>query len=161
METFRIVTLIIQYVLLIIMFVMIFILRKRVKEYNEAESFYKEGLAMYKEQKEYLESLVREWMRQHKTLFATYKFTESDFNKFGNNHQGMEKEAKQRMACALGRRIIKDLGATEIVEDGVLAGYRIDVEIRKAQEYRENPILAKVKVEMPYRAIFNEANQEK
>ena len=43
----------------------------------------------------------------------------------------MEKEAKQRMACALGRRIVKELGATEIVEDGVLAGFRIDIEAKK------------------------------
>lgn len=133
METFRIVTLIIQWVLIIIMWVMIFILRRRVKECKKAEVFYKDGEAMYRELNEYLQSNAKDWKRGCISPFATYKFTESDFNKFGNNHQGMEKEAKQRMACALGRRIVKDLGATEIVEDGKLLGYRIDVEVRKKE----------------------------
>ena len=66
-------------------------------------------------------------------FFSTYKFTESDFNKFGNNLIGMQKEAKQRLACALGRRIIRDLGAEEIIENGVLVGYKVCVEVRKKE----------------------------
>lgn len=134
METFRIVTNVIMWVLTIALLVMLYILRKRVKECKEVEALYREGEAMYKEHNEYIQSLVKGWKRNCKTEFATYKFTESDFIKFGDNHLGMEKEARQRIACALGRRIIKDLGATEIVEDGKLIGYRIDVEVRRGKE---------------------------
>lgn len=66
-----------------------------------------------------------------KHLWATYKFSESDFNKFGPDHRAMEREARQRMACALGRRIVKELGATELIENGVLIGYKIEVDVRK------------------------------
>ena len=66
-------------------------------------------------------------------FYSTYRFTDSDFNKFGNNLQGMQKEARQRMACALGRKIIKELKADEIIENGVLVGYKIDVEARKKE----------------------------
>ena len=66
-----------------------------------------------------------------KHLWATYKFSESDFNKFGPDHRAMEREARQRMACALGRRIVKELGATELIYKGVLIGYKIEVDVKK------------------------------
>lgn len=69
-----------------------------------------------------------------KHLWATYKFSESDFNKFGPDHRAMEREARQRMACALGRRIVKELGATELIEKGVLIGYKIEVDVRKCKQ---------------------------
>lgn len=69
-----------------------------------------------------------------KHIWATYKFSESDFNKFGPDHRAMEREARQRMACALGRRIVKELGATELIEKGVLIGYKIEVDVRKCKQ---------------------------
>lgn len=72
--------------------------------------------------------------RSTKHLWATYKFSESDFNKFGPDHRAMEREARQRMACALGRRIVKELGATEVIEKGVLIGYKIEVDVRKREQ---------------------------
>ena len=68
---------------------------------------------------------------------ANYTITESDINKYGNDHQGMEKNAKLRMAGHLGRQIIKHLGADEIIEDGILIGYKIRVEARKARDTQE------------------------
>ena len=65
---------------------------------------------------------------------SSYRFTESDFRRHGNNQLGMEKEAKQRMACALGRRIVKFLDADEIVEDGKLSGFKIQVFVRKVSD---------------------------
>ena len=69
-----------------------------------------------------------------KHLWATYNFSDSDFYKFGPDHRAMEREARQRMACALGRRIVKELGATELIEKGVLIGYKIEVDVRKRKQ---------------------------
>lgn len=43
----------------------------------------------------------------------------------------MMKNAKQVIACALGRRILRDLGADEIIDNGALQGYSITIEVRK------------------------------
>ena len=109
----------------------IFLLARRRKEYELAAKNAEESKHLYDNLKNALEVSAHEWRQSIKYCHASYRFTESDISKFGNNHQGMEKEAKQRMACALGRRIVKELGATEIIEDGVLAGFRIDIEAKK------------------------------
>lgn len=81
-----------------------------------------------------------------KHIWATYKFSESDFNKFGPDHRAMEREARQRMACALGRRIVKELGATELIEKGVLIGYKIEVDVRKCIPPIEELTLAAIRL---------------
>ena len=81
-----------------------------------------------------------------KHLWATYKFSESDFNKFGPDHRAMEREARQRMACALGRRIVKELGATELIEKGVLIGYKIEVDVRKRIQPLDELTLAAIRL---------------
>ena len=94
--------------------------RAREKKAKDAEISYQNALADLK--------------CSTKHLWATYKFSESDFNKFGPDHRAMEREARQRMACALGRRIVKELGATELIEKGVLIGYKIEVDVRKRKQ---------------------------
>lgn len=94
--------------------------REREKKAKDAEISYQNALADLK--------------CSTKHLWATYKFSESDFNKFGPDHRAMEREARQRMACALGRRIVKELGATELIEKGVLIGYKIEVDVRKCKQ---------------------------
>jgi hypothetical protein len=69
-------------------------------------------------------------------ISAYYTLTPSDFNKFGNNHKGMEAEAKRRLAGFLARQIIKSIGATEVVQEGKLSGYKIELIAGIAPEYR-------------------------
>lgn len=62
---------------------------------------------------------------------ATYTFSDHDFQRYGNDKQGMKKNALRMMSEALGRRIARNLKPDEVVEDGIIVGYKIEVEARK------------------------------
>lgn len=72
--------------------------------------------------------------QQEGKFFATYTFSDHDFQRYGNDKQGMQKNAVRVMSEAIGRKIVRHFKPDEIVEDGVLVGYRIEVEARKATD---------------------------
>ncbi len=79
-------------------------------------------------------------------FFATYRFSDTDLQK---GKRAMESEAISRMGANIGRRIIQKLGATEIVENGLLVGYSVEVDVRKRDpgttHYRFRPELVRKK----------------
>lgn len=61
-----------------------------------------------------------------------YTLTESDFVNFRQD-SARKRAAKQRMALSLGNKIAKDMEIDEVIENGVLVGYRIVVDARKVE----------------------------
>lgn len=86
---------------------------------------------------------------------SAYTFSDHDFQRYGNDRQGMQKNAIRVMSEALGRRIVRNLKAEEVIEDGVLVGYRIAVEARKVTD---NPKLEPVR-KNDYEGIWEEAQK--
>ena len=72
--------------------------------------------------------------QRSETFSVAYTLSDHDFQRYGNDRQGMQKNAIRVMSEALGRRIVRNLKAEEVIEDGVLVGYRIEVEARKVTE---------------------------
>lgn len=65
---------------------------------------------------------------------SAYTFSDHDFERYGNDKQGMQKNAIRMMSEAIGRRIVRYLKPEEVIEDGVLVGYKIEVEARKVTD---------------------------
>ena len=93
-----------------------------------------------REMRERLDKEVDAWLGSAKSISAIYHITESDMAKFGKNNLAMEREAKHRLAGYLGRRILKELGAEEVVEDGLLVAYRIEIQARRPVKQTEEEL---------------------
>lgn len=68
-----------------------------------------------------------------RSFHVAYTFSDHDLQKYGNDRQGMQKNALNTMSAALGRKIVRVLKPEEVVNGGVLIGYKIDVEALKTQ----------------------------
>ena len=111
--------------------------KKKLKQrLDEAEKLTEEC----REMRERLDKEIEAWHSGAKKISAIYHITESDTAKFGANNLAMEREAKHRLAGYLGRRILKELGVEEIGEDGLLLGYRIEIEARRAVKQTEEEL---------------------
>lgn len=86
---------------------------------------------------------------------SAYTFSDHDFERYGNDKQGMQKNALRMMSEAIGRRIVRYLKPEEVIEDGVLVGYRIEVEARKVTD---NPKLDLGR-KNDYKGIWEEAQK--
>lgn len=81
--------------------------------------------------------------RQNEGYFhVAYTYSDHDFKRYGNDKQGMRKNAMRMMSEALGRRIVRELKAEEVTADGMVVGYTISVNARKVTD---NPKLAREK----------------
>lgn len=86
------------------------------------------GLEDVKEElKRHAEALI-EKQENAKKVWCTYRFSESDYVKPRGK---MVQDAKERVASNIGRRVVKEIGIDEVVEGGVLAGYKIEIEVKK------------------------------
>lgn len=83
-----------------------------------------------------------------------YTLTDSDFVNFSQN-SARKRAAKQRMAMSLGNKIVKDMEIDEVVEDGVLVGYKIVV---NAMKVTDNPKLVPER-KNDYEGIWEEAQK--
>lgn len=68
-------------------------------------------------------------LQEEKSFSAYYRLTDSDFNKKG---KVMKNDVFLRMAHYLGRKICNEVGIEEVVEDGVVVAYKIELKARKA-----------------------------
>lgn len=105
--------------------------RKRLEELEKANNEAARAVLDAMDELESARNTIREWQRSVHTHRARYTFSDHDLQRYGNDKQGMMKNAKQVIACALGRRILRDLGADEIIDNGALQGYSITIEVRK------------------------------
>ena len=62
------------------------------------------------------------------------------------------------MAMALGNKIAKVIEPEEVIEDGVLIGYKYSLQVRRAPVYEENPKLEPVRI-ADYEAIWKEGQR--
>ena len=91
---------------------------------------------------------------------SAYTFSDHDFERYGNDKQGMQKNALRMMSEAIGRRIVRYLKPEEVIEDGVLVGYRIDVEARKVTDNPKlEPGQENAKEGLSYEAIWGAAQK--
>lgn len=97
------------------------------KKEQELQSIRREAAAALDEGIRQLQS-AKDAMGEARKVWCTYRFSESDFTK---TQSKMIRDAKERVAGNIGRRIVKEVGLEEIVEDGVLVGYNIEVEIQR------------------------------
>lgn len=94
------------------------------------------------------------WKRQETPLTASYTLTESDYLNHTSD-SARKRIAKQRMALSLVNKIAKSLEPDEVVEDGMLVGYRYVLCVRKLQD---NPNLEPGR-KNDYEGIWKEAQQ--
>lgn len=80
------------------------------------------------ETKEAVRAFLRERQMNTRTVRCVYHITESDLNK---KPVRMAREARERIEWTIGRKVVKEMGLDEIVEGGVLTGYKIEIETRK------------------------------
>lgn len=73
-------------------------------------------------------AFLRERQRNTRTVRCVYHLTESDLNK---KPVRMARGARERIEGTIGRKVVKEMGLDEIVEGGVLAGYKLEIEVRK------------------------------
>lgn len=93
--------------------------------------------------------------QQHLERFSVfYTLTDSDFVNFSQD-SARKRAAKQRMAMSLGNKIVKDMEIDEVVEDGVLVGYKIVV---NAMKVTDNPKLVPER-KNDYEGIWEEAQK--
>lgn len=92
-----------------------------------------------KEAENYRQQLMKysEWKRQETPLTASYTLTESDYLNHTSD-SARKRIAKQRMALSLVNKIAKSFEPDEMVEDGMLVGYRYVLCVRK---FQDNPKL--------------------
>lgn len=80
------------------------------------------------ELKQHTEALIEKQETAQK-VWCFYRFSESDYNK---PESKMLRDAKERVTASIGRRIVKNVGIDEIVENGTLIGYKVEIEVKKA-----------------------------
>lgn len=80
------------------------------------------------ELKEHTEALIGQKEGARK-VWCVYRFSESDYNK---PEAKMLRDARDRITATIGRRVVKEVGFEEIVEGGVLVGYKIEIEVKKS-----------------------------
>ena len=85
----------------------------------------------YKEEADRLQKTRMTLASASRTFHVAYTFSDHDLMKYGNDKQGMQKNALNTMSAALGRKIVRVLKPEEVVAGGVLVGYKIDVEALK------------------------------
>lgn len=92
-----------------------------------------------KEAENFRQQLMKysEWKRQETPLTASYTLTESDYLNHTSD-SARKRIAKQRMALSLVNKIAKSFEPDEMVEDGMLVGYRYVLCVRK---FQDNPKL--------------------
>lgn len=76
----------------------------------------------------------------HLFFSVKYTLTDSDFVNY-KQETARAKVARQRMAMSLGNKIAKVIEPEEVIEDGVLIGYKYSLQVRRAPVYEENPKL--------------------
>lgn len=122
---------------------------------NVAEAYRRETLDAYRK----LQSLQDALM----PVSVFYTLTDSDFVNY-KQETARAKVARQRMAMALGNKIAKVIEPEEVIEDGVLIGYKYSLQVRRAPVYEENPKLEPVWPDVrpmidKYEAIWKEGQK--
>lgn len=88
-----------------------------------------------KQAEEYRTEMLRFYNRQKDLvpITVTYTLTESDYVNY-HKESARRKVARQRMAMALASKITKTFDVEEVIEDGVLVGYKYEIEAQKKGE---------------------------
>ena len=81
--------------------------------------------------KDKITNALDKWNSECKTFTAEYRFSDSDYNK---ERSKMLADAKNSTRNALGREITRFVGHEEIIEDGLLVGYRLAAQVRKVKQ---------------------------
>ena len=71
------------------------------------------------------------WNSECKVFSVEYRFSDSDYNK---EKSKMLADAKNSTRNALGREITRFVGHEEIIENGLLVGYRLAAQVRKVEQ---------------------------
>lgn len=69
-------------------------------------------------------------LRKAAHFSLTYTLTESDLIKH-KQQTARKKDATERMACSLGYKILKRFPPHEIINDGVVVGYHVEIDARR------------------------------
>lgn len=99
-----------------------------------AKKYYKEEAFRLQQTRLTISSATR-------AFHVAYTFSDHDLQKYGNDRQGMQKNALNTMSAALGRKIVRVLKPEEVVDGGVLVGYKIDIEALKTPWPEKRPAL--------------------
>lgn len=83
------------------------------------------------EAKDKITNALDKWNAECKTFTVEYRFSDSDYNK---EKSKMIADAKNSTRNALGREITHFVGHEEIIEDGLLVGYRLAAQVRKVEQ---------------------------
>lgn len=81
------------------------------------------------------ERAKNEWSKGVRTIHLTYTLTESDFVNF-KQQTARARHAKARMVSSLAHKVGQMLDPEEVVKDGVVVGYSVDVAVR-SKNFRE------------------------